>query len=433
MALSSPINRRTLFALGASVSAAALLSSCSTNPQTGQAEAGEAALKLWIWPEGFGDKVLANVEKEFPAIHTQQIIQGGDFKQKLQTALQAGSNLPNITGIKGEDIAYFTSLGDYFVDLNTLGAEKYKDKYVSWKWKEATTEDGKQLGIPIDIGPTALFYRFDIFERLGLTSDPQKLSAQIRQWDAFITLGKKMLEASPDTYLVRNLPAVFEIAWKQSGQGFISPEGKFIGEQPHIHDAWATAISVHEAGINAALTPNTPDVAAKVAEGKLPADFGASWHLIDLKVDAPDTKGKWHVCHHPGKPTNNGGSFLGIPAKATKHDEAFKVITEILNAENLALEYAHSGNFPANTKAFDLPEITAPVEFLGGQVASKVFSEAAKNILPLYEHPLSSTLRDPFYAELTLVEAENKDPHKAWDDALKRAKKLARQNEIVVA
>ena len=100
------------------------------------------------------------------------------------------------------------------------------------------------------------------------------------------------------------------------------------------------------------LNSNSPDSTAAVAAGKLPADFGASWHLADLKVDAPDTSGKWHVCEHPGEATNNGGSFLTIPAGTPDAEQSLEVILHILNAENQIIEYLDKGNFPANSAAF---------------------------------------------------------------------------------
>ena len=166
--------------------------------------------------------------------------------------------------------------------------------------------------------------------------------------------------------------------------------------------------------------------------GKLPADFGASWHLADLKVDAPDTSGKWHVCEHPGEATNNGGSFLTIPAGTPDAEQSLEVILHILNAENQIIEYLDKGNFPANSAAFTSDELKAPVEFLGGQAAGELFAKAAETVRPLYEHPANSTVSGPFYAELTLVEASGKDPEQAWNDAVEAAKRLAEQEGLTL-
>ena len=47
---------------------------------------------------------------------------------------------------------FFASQPDFFTDLNTLGADSRKGEFLDWKWAQATTADGRQLGIPIDIG-----------------------------------------------------------------------------------------------------------------------------------------------------------------------------------------------------------------------------------------------------------------------------------------
>ncbi|PMC74527.1 ABC transporter substrate-binding protein [Brachybacterium sp. UMB0905] len=425
--------------LGASALAAmGLLAACSTSTtgKSGGSDGGGAGggqNTMWYWPEGFDEKIISAVQEKFPEAGFSQVIQGGDFKQKLQTTLQAKSGLPAITGIKGEDIAFFKSVPEYFVDLNTLGAEDKKGEYLDWKWEQATTTDGKQLGIPIDIGPTALFYRFDVFEEAGLPADPTELGEAITEWDALFEMGKKLQEKDSETYLLRNLAGVFDYARRQSGKAFIDESGTFIGAEEHVRHAWDLAVSAHEMGINAALDSNTADTAAMVASGKLPADFGASWHLADLIVDAPDTSGKWHVTTHPGEATNQGGSFLGIPEGGTEDPElALEIIFEILSAQNLATEYTHSGNFPANIGSFDTPEVTGEVEFLGGQVASEVFSAAAEHVRPLFEDSRDGTVGAPFWAQLTEVEASGKDPETAWNDAVKEATRLAEQNGVKV-
>ena len=159
-----------------------------------------------------------------------------------------------------------------------------------WTFREVAWQ-AHQLGIPIDIGPTALFYRFDIMEKYGLPADPDELAKSIRTWDEYFELGKQLKSKSPDTFLVRNSSGVFDTAWKQSGKSFIDESGMFIGDQDHIKGAWDTAVKAIQAGIVAALESDTADSSAAVAAGKLPADFGASWHLADLVNDAPKTKG----------------------------------------------------------------------------------------------------------------------------------------------
>lgn len=435
------VSRRSLIKGGAAglgllgVSGLAACSSAApgTSPTDGSTDGGDAAaMVLWTWPEGFGKKVLDGVAAEFSQYTLRQDVIGGDFKQKLTTTLTAGSGLPDITGVKGEDIAFFKTQSQYFVDLNTVGAEDIKDTYLDWKWAQATTEDGKQVGIPIDIGPTALFYRYDVFKDAGLPAEPEELAAAITTWDDYFALGQELLAKKPDTYLIRYATGLFDMVWKQSGKGFVDEAGVFIGDQEHVRNAWDTTVKALDAGIVAKLEANSADTAAAVNEGKLPADFGASWHLADLIVDAPETSGQWRVCEHPGDATNNGGSFLAIPDGVDDPAASFELIKFILNPENQANEYEDKGNFPATPEAFEMPQVAGPVEFLGGQVAADVFGHAAETVRPLYQDPQEDTVSAPFYAEMDLIEASGKDPDKAWDDAVKAATRLAEQVGLTV-
>ncbi|WCC80023.1 extracellular solute-binding protein [Cutibacterium equinum] len=431
------LSRRHLLAggiAGLSMVGASALTGCSTsNEPTDNKGNGDAKkLVLWIWPEGFDKQTLAAVTKANSSYTVRQDVIGGDFKQKLTTTFTAGSGLPDITGVKGEDIAFFRDHANYFADLNTLGAKDLKPTFLDWKWAQATTVDGKQLGIPSDIGPTALFYRADIFEQAKLPSEPDEVAAQITTWEDFIEFGTKLLAAKKDTFLVRNSVGMFGTIWPQSGKGFIDEKKNFIGDQDHIRNAWDLAIKAFKAGIVATIKSNTSDSAAAVNEGRLPADFGASWHLADLMVDAPETKGKWRVCAHPGAAINQGGSFLSIPAGASDPKASFAAIRELLSVESQVREYVHNGNFPVSPKAYDDPKVSGPVEFLGGQHAAEVFGKAAKTVRPLYEDANSGTVSAPFAAQLEQVESSGKDAEAAWKDAVSEAKRIAKQLHLTV-
>lgn len=437
------VSRRSIFTGGAALSALGLigLAGCSTaadstssaNQSTAPSAGGAPQQKiLWTWPDGFGKETLAAVASKFPQYKVRQDVIGGDFKQKLTTTFSAKSGLPDITGIKGEDIAFFKSQPDFFVDLNSLGAGDLKDQYLDWKWQQGTTPDGKMIGFPIDIGPTALFYRTDTFEKAGLPTDPDEVADAIKTWDEYFELGKELISKLPDTFLVRNASGIFGIAWQQTGQGFVDENDTFIGDQDHIKSAWDIAVKTKTMGIDGNIQSNTPDSQAAVNQGKLPADIGASWHLADLMSDAPSTSGKWHVARHPGNAINNGGSFLGIPEGVADPKASMEIITFLLNADNQALEFADKGNFPSTPASFTMPQLTQPVDFLGGQVAGELFGDAAKNVKAIYEHPQNGTVNAPFYSEMELFENGKKSADQAWNDAVTAAQRVAKQAGLQV-
>lgn len=440
------LSRRSLLTGGlgaASIVGLSALTGCSTSAPSNNASTSANASGsaggvehpnkiMWMWPDGFGKAAMANVAKEKSQYQVRQDIIGGDFKQKLTTTFAAKSGMPDITGIKGQDMPFFRTQADYFMDLKGLGADEFKADYLEWKWNQGITTDGKMIGFPIDTGPTGLFYRADIFEKAGLTSDPDKLAEQIKGWDDYFELGKQLIGKLPETYLVRNAGGIFDIAWAQSGQGFINESDDFIGDQDHIRNAWDIAVKAFESGIDGNIQSDSTDSQAAVNAGKLPTDIGASWHLADLVNDSPSSSGKWRVCRHPGVPVNSGGSFLAIPEGAVDPQGSMDIITYLLNAENQALEFADKGNFPSTPASYEMKELTQPVEFLGGQVAGKVFGDISKDVKQIFEHAHNNTVNAPYFAELKLVENKQKTSDQAWNDAVTAAKRIAKQTGLKV-
>lgn len=410
----------------AGLSGVASLTSCSSAPRGGGSD-GAGGMQVWNWPSGFSDPCMKRVQDKFPDYGIEQIIIGGDFKQKLTTTFAAKTGLPPITGIKGEDIAFFRAKPDYFVDLNTLGFDKIADEFLGWKVKQGQSVDGKQVGFPMDIGPTVMFYRHDIFEEAGLPSDPVELEPRVATWEEYFRLGEDLIKAKPGHYLIRNAGSVFSMSLAQQPYQFIDEDKNLIADADHVKKCWDLSVECLKRGIVAKIQSNTPDVQAMVNEGTLPADFGASWHLDDLQGDAPETAGKWHITQCPGGAGNIGGSFLAIPAGIDNPEKSFEVIAYMMDAEGQNIEYVEKGHFPSTHASLDSDALAGEVEFLGGQKAIEVLKPAAESVTEQFVDENNDAIGAPFFTELGQVEASGKDPQQAFDDAYESAKKLAGQ------
>ena len=385
-------------------------------------------LTLWYWGGALSDKVVAEAKTHFAGqVKLTSASIGGDFKQKLTTTLAAGTSVPDITGIKGEDMASFLPNANRFLDLNDLGFKKISSQYLDWKTKLAQTEDGKQIGFPIDIGPTALFYREDLFAKGGVDTDPAKVAELVKTWEDYFQLGVQLKKKNPGTYLVNNIGSVFNIAVGQGTQRFIDKDNHFIGDGDHIRAAWTTAVRPYTLGIDAKINDNTWNAAV----GKnLLTELGAAWHALDIEQAAPQTKGKWRVCANPVGPANQGGSYLALPKQCRNPEEAFKIISWILSPANDARGFTDAAIFPAAPAAYAMPAMTGPDAFFGGQKVIEVFGPAAKDIKVAYEAPADAAVMAPFMTELTNIEAKGKKPDDAWKDAVSQAKQIARRQGV---
>jgi cellobiose transport system substrate-binding protein len=419
--------RGFLQAAALTAAASGLTVACGGGSGSGGTKNGKN-LTLWYWGGALSDKVVAEAKTHFGGqikLTTASI--GGDFKQKLTTTLAAGTSVPDITGIKGEDVASFLPNAARFLDLNDLGFKKISSQYLGWKTKLAQTEDGKQIGFPIDIGPTALFYRADLFEKAGLPTDPDKVAAEAKTWDDYFVLGTQLKKKVPGTYLVNNIGAVFTMTVGQGTQRFIDKDNHFIGDQDHIRAAWTTAIRPYSLGLDAKINDNSWNAAV----GKsLTTELGAAWHALDIEQAAPGTKGKWRVCAMPGGPANQGGSYLALPRQCRNPEEAFKIISWILSPANDARGFTDAAIFPAAPAAYSMPAMTGPDAFFGGQKIIEVFGPAAKAIPDSYEAPADAAVMAPYMTELTNIESKGKKPDDAWKDAVSQAKQIARRQGV---
>ncbi|MFH8655988.1 extracellular solute-binding protein [Streptomyces afghaniensis] len=419
--------RGFLQAAALTAAASGLTVACGGGSGSGGTKNGKS-LTMWYWGGALSDKVVAEARKHFGSqVKLTAASIGGDFKQKLTTTLAAGSSVPDITGIKGEDIASFLPNADRFLDLNDLGFKKISSQYLDWKTKLAQTEDGKQIGFPIDIGPTALFYRADLFRKAGLPTDPDKVAAEAGTWDDYFALGSELKKAVPGTYLINNMGSVFNIAVGQGTKRFIDEDNHFIGDQDHIRSAWTTAIRPYTLGIDARINDQTWNAAI----GKnLGTELGAAWHALDIEQAAPGTKGKWRVCATPGGPANQGGSYLALPKQCRNPEEAFKIISWILSPANNARGFTDAAIFPASPASYAMPAMTGADAFFGGQKIIEVFGPAAKAIPVSYEAPADAAVMAPYFTELTNIEAKGKKPDAAWKDAVSQAKQIARRQGV---
>lgn len=411
-----------LVAAGAGVTAACGGSDSSSGTKDGK------ELTLWYWGGGLSDKVVADAKKQFTDVTLKSSIIGGTFKQKLLTTMNGRSFVPDITGIKGEDIASFLPNANRFIDLNTLGADKIASEYLGWKLKQGQTQDGKQIGFPIDIGPTAMYYREDMFAKAGLPTDPAKVAAEISTWEDYFAIGADIQKAYPKAFLLNNMTAVFDMSLGQGGKRMIDEDNKFIGDQEHVRKCWDLAVQLYESGADAKI--NDESLKAAVADGSVATQLGAAWMTLDVKDMAPNTSGKWRVAPLPGGPSNMGGSFLALTKECRNPEVAFEIIKWLLSPENQGRGFTDAALFPSAPAAYELPALTEGDPFFGGQKTIEVFGPAAEKVPAFYEAPANAAVAVPYYNELTSIESKGKKPDDAWKDAVEQAKQIAKQQGV---
>ncbi|WP_328992494.1 ABC transporter substrate-binding protein [Kribbella sp. NBC_01245] len=425
------VSRRTFIGGMAAMLGGSTLVGCSSDMGSGPTKTNAAgSLALWCWPGGLSKTVLNETVQHFPEAGIKPSEIGGDFKQKLITTFSGGTNIPDITGLKGEDIASFLPQAERFVDLNTLGADKILGDYLEWKVKQATTLDGKLLGLPIDIGPTALYYREDVFAKGGLPTDPAKVASELGTWEDFLAAGLELKKSNPKALIVSDATDLYSLIVNQGKDRYIDRDNKFIGDGDHIKRAWDLATKAMTTKVDGRTPSGSPDWNAGLDQGTVPANIGAAWLALDMKAAAKASAGKWRLAATPDGPANYGGSFLAITKQAADPAKAFEVIKYMLSPDNQAKAYADATIFPAAPAAYDKPELKAKDPFFGGQVPIEVFGPAAKDIPIAYEAPADGALATAYSDALKTVQVGKKTPDQGWQEAVSKAKQIAKRQGV---
>ncbi|MEU1304770.1 ABC transporter substrate-binding protein [Streptomyces shenzhenensis] len=426
------LSRRGLLRAGLAGTAATALGGLASGCAVPTGSTGRNMV-LWYWDGGLGETVVRQARTRFDnAVDLRAVKIGGYYRSKLITTLAGRAHIPDIAGLKGEDMASYLPDADQFVDLRTLGADRLKSGYLPWKWQAGIAEDGRMVGFPIDCGPVAHYYQYAVFRKAGLPYEPADVSAELNTWEKFFTAGEQLKKRLPGTYLLTDITSVFEMSVNQGTERFVDRDRHFIGDGEHVRAAWDRAVEAKRRRIVSNLVSGTPDQWSAVEDGTLPSQLNASWATNDIKNGVPRTKGRWRVAGCPGGPSNIGGSFLSITRACREPERAFEIITWVLGAANQAQGFVDAGLFPSTPASYGMRKLREPDPFFGGQITMDVFGPAARRVPVAYASPYDMALGQPVKDEIKNVGVLGKNPGQAWKDAMSKCRRIAQHLGVSV-
>ncbi len=321
-------------------------------------------------------------------------------------------------------MANFRANADKFADLNEYGFSDVAGNYLEWKVKQGSTPDGKVIGFPIDIGPTGMFYREDVFAQGGLPTDPAQVGTALGTWDSFFEAATQ-LKGKTGGLMVVNASAVFNLVVGQGTTRFIDPSNTFIGDQQHIRTAWDLAVKAVTLGVDAKTEDGSTDWNAgitKAASRSSSARPGPHRHPQQRAGHVRQVARR----ERAGGPGNIGGSFLAVTKSAKNPQLAYDIVKWILSPENAAQGFADASLFPASPASYQMEALTKGDEFFGGQKTIDIFGPAAEKIPIAFEAPADAAVSAPFFNELVNVE-QGKNAEEGWKAAVEAAKQIGQR------
>lgn len=351
---------------------------------------GKVTLDYWSWVPGM-EKAVALWNSENPDIQvklkTTPAGNAGTY-QNLSNALKA-DKAPDLGQIEYDSLASFrlkSGLRDIGTCEGVAGAEA---DFADWTWSQTTFGAGGEDGVwavPQDIGPMALFYRKDVFDKLGIPAPAT--------WAEYEAAARKIKAAGKNQYVThfsQTDPNWFTGLLWQNGAEMFDREGdtwKVTVDRPEsreVADYWQKMIDDELVATD--LQGFSPALYKAWDDGEVVTWISAAWGYSTIRDNAEGTAGKWAVAPMPqwekgdAAAGNWGGSTTAVLAGSEHPHEASKFALW-LNSDPAALEILNreGGLYPAAKAGLELPALQKPVDFYGGQKIFDVFAEASRNV-----------------------------------------------------
>ncbi|MFG2757276.1 ABC transporter substrate-binding protein [Streptomyces wuyuanensis] len=347
-----------------------------------------------------------------------------NYYPQLLTHLGSGSGLADIQAVEVNNIAEITTTqADKLVDLGKAEGVS-KDAFLPWKWAQATSKDGKTVGLGTDIGPQGICYRKDLFAKAGLPTDREAVGRLwAGDWNKYLAAGKQFKAKAPEgTAFVDSASGVMAAITGSSAKRFYDENGEVVYKtSPAVKEAWDIAAAFATEGLTGRLQQFTPAWDQGYANGTFATVSCPAWMLgyIQDKGGAAG-KDKWDVAPAP-KPSNWGGSFLIVPEAGRNKTEAAKLAAWLTAPEQQAKLFEKRGSFPSAKAAYSLPAVSgAKHDYFGGAPIGEIFSRAAEGIPVTIVGPkdlvIAQNLAD---VGMLQVDQKGRSSKEGWDAAVK--------------
>ncbi|MEV6210410.1 extracellular solute-binding protein [Kitasatospora sp. NPDC051914] len=421
-------SRRTAALVSAAAVTALLATGCSS---TGSgSDDPNAKITLSVGDFGtFGYKE-AGLFDEYMKAHPNVTItentttQEGDYWTALQTRL-SGGGLDDIQALEVSRIALATSdqLSSAFIDMSKAeGVDK--DAYLPWKWQQATTPDGRTIGLGTDVGPMAICYRQDLFAAAGLPTDPAQVSALwAGDWAKYVEAGRQYQAKAPKgTFFMDTASGLYNGVVSSSPEQYYRKGKIAYQDSAGVRKGWELAAEAVRAGTTQGLKEFDTPWQTAFSNSTFATTVCPSWQQANIeKFSGPGNAGKWNIAQAPAA-GNWGGSFLAVPASGKHVAQAQALAVWLTAPEQQAKVFRKVGNIPANQKAYTLPGVT---DFTNPYIGPKaptgqIFSTAAKAITPAETGPHHGDLHGAFSNGVLLMEQNHKSADEAWAATLKQ-------------
>ncbi|MET9340696.1 extracellular solute-binding protein [Nonomuraea sp. NPDC003804] len=441
------IQRRASLAAALTATALALAacgSGATDTPASGAPAASGAAAPVTVRVQVFGGgenfgykNAVAAWNAEHKDVQIKLEVLTDQFEQvywpQMIQWLQAGKGAGDVVGIDEGGMGLAKAHPEWWADLGEQGLSGRQADYPAWKWQNGVTADGKVFALGTDIGGMSICYNRTLFEKAGLPTERDKVSALWPTWDDFLKVGQRFQAKVKDarftdgTNTLYNVVLVQEAAKNGNVSYFDTSNALVVDKNPAVKTAFEFAQKMTALGLTAKLRNFTEEWATGTKKNAFATVGCPSWMLGVVSGNAGEqAKGQWDVAAVPGGGGNWGGSWLAVPKQSAHPKEAARVADYLTSAKVQASVFADFGNMPSNTKAQQDPAVTgARNAFFSDAPIGDIFAKSAASLQPVFLGVKHTQVKNAIESVVQGMDDGSVARDKAWqqlvDDAVKAA------------
>ncbi len=416
---------RKALAVLATLALAGTLAACGGSDDEESAD-GKIRLTVATFNEfGYEDLITEyNEMQDEVVVEQKKAGQANEHQDNLYTKLAAGSGLSDIEAIEVDWLASLMQESDAFVDLSDPEVE---GRWLDWKTEAATTDDGKLIGYGTDVGPQALCYRADLFEKAGLPTDRAEVAKRFTTWDDYFEAGSDFVKKVPDAAWYDSSGATAQAMVNQTQYTFEDEDDNVIAaDNPDVKRIFDTVTSYSEEGLSTRLPQWEEDWVASFQKDAFATMACPGWMLGVIEGNSEGVQG-WDVAGvFPGGPGVWGGSYLTVPAQGEHQEEAIELAKWLTAPEQQAKAYTAKATFPSQVEALEDPVVAeSRREFFNNAPVGEILVQQAKAIefIP-YKGPKFADINTAFQQAIQRVDEGQESPDEAWESFLADVERL---------
>jgi len=334
---------------------------------------------LTFWNDALENSYIEQVFKEMYPKATINVVKidGGD-SEKISEALTLGK-APDIVMQYSNDFGKFNAM-DGFEDLSQpkYNFEDIKPLFSQKELEQCMSFDRKKL-IALPFSPAAMvtYYRTDILEQHGISTDPKQLGDLMESSQGWLTLANNLKKDN-----------IYALQWKDefikmtlAGQGYFDKDMNLIVDNKEVEKSVETSKEAYTSGLVNKQDLWSEDGKKAIKDGKIAMLYMHKWGEDYIKEVAPETAGKWRATRLPlGISSYSGTNNISISSSSNYKMQAFKLVKKLMENDR---SYYKSIENEEN-------------EFLGGQKSKLLYEDLGNKLPQIYPTMLDNKVNSIF-------------------------------------